>query len=140
MAVAGAVCGLIHHLFPDAPGPGGPWDKEKQLAPQVIENLNKKYGLDKPFVVQFGNYIWGVLHGDLGVSYMYQDRGVTSILLEGLPKTATLGIVAFLLSLIIGVPFGMFAALRQNSMIDYASVMFSTILPVFPLSYWEYFS
>ena len=66
--------------------PGGPWDREKELAPQVIENLNKKYGLDKPFFVQFGNYIWGIVQGDLGVSYSYQDRGVTDIILEGLPK------------------------------------------------------
>jgi oligopeptide transport system permease protein len=112
--------------------PGGPWDREKQLAPQVIENLNKKYGLDKPFIVQFGNYMLGVLHGDLGVSYMYQDRSVTSIILEGLPKTATLGVVAFVLALIIGIPLGMFAALRQNSAIDYTSVLFSTIFASIP--------
>ncbi len=112
--------------------PGGPWDKDKQLAPQVIENLNKKYGLDKPFIVQFGNYIMGVLHGDLGISYMYQDRSVTSIILQGLPKTAILGIVAFLLAIIIGIPFGMLAALRQNSIIDYASVIFSTIFASIP--------
>ena len=112
--------------------PGGPWDKEKQLAPQVIENLNKKYGLDKPFLVQFGNYILGVLQGDLGVSYMYQDRGVTSILMQGLPKTAILGVIAFLLAIFIGIPFGMAAALRQNSIIDYSSVLFSTIFASIP--------
>ena len=95
--------------------PGGPWDSEKQLAPQVIENLNNKYGLDKPFFVQYFNYIWGVLHGDLGVSYSYQDRGVTQILLQGLPITATLGVVAFILAVLIGMPLGMLAALKQNS-------------------------
>jgi oligopeptide transport system permease protein len=112
--------------------PGGPWDRDKQLAPQVIENLNKKYGLDQPFVVQFGNYIWNALHGDLGVSYQYQDRSVTSIIMGGLPKTATLGITAFLLALIIGIPLGMLAALRQNSTLDYASVLFSTIFASIP--------
>jgi oligopeptide transport system permease protein len=112
--------------------PGGPWDRDKQLAPQVIENLNKKYGLDKPFLVQFGSYMWGVAHGDLGVSYMYQDRGVTQILAQGLPKTATLGIIAFLLAIGIGIPLGMIAALRQNSSIDYASVLFSTIFASIP--------
>jgi oligopeptide transport system permease protein len=112
--------------------PGGPWDRDKQLAPQVIENLNKKYGLDKPFLVQFGSYMWGVAHGDLGVSYMYQDRGVTQILAQGLPKTATLGIIAFLLAIGIGIPLGMIAALRQNSTIDYASVLFSTIFASIP--------
>ncbi len=48
--------------------PGGPWDKEKTLPPQVVEALNRKYGLDKPVYVQFGNFLWGVVRGDLGVS------------------------------------------------------------------------
>ena len=112
--------------------PGGPWDKEKTLAPQVVEALNKKYGLDKPFFVQFGNYLVNLLHGDLGVSYSRQDRSVTSILLTGLPKTATLGAIAFFLAIIIGIPFGMAAALKQNSAIDYISVLFSTIFASIP--------
>lgn len=112
--------------------PGGPWDRDKQLAPQVIANLNAKYGLDKPFFVQYLNYIWGVLHGDLGVSYSYQDRGVTQILLSGLPITATLGVVAFILAILIGIPLGMAAALKQNSGIDYTSVLFSTIFASIP--------
>jgi oligopeptide transport system permease protein len=112
--------------------PGGPWDREKQLAPQVIENLNKKYGLDKPFFVQYGNFLLNLLHGDLGISYMYQDRSVTQIIWSGLPKTATLGIIAFLLSVFIGIPLGMLAALRQNSSMDYVSVLFSTIFASIP--------
>jgi len=112
--------------------PGGPWDREKTLAPQVVEALNKKYGLDQPFLVQFGNFLWGILHGDLGISYSRQDRNVTDILLQGLPKTATLGVTAFLLALLIGIPFGMTAALKQNSLIDYLSVIFSTIFASIP--------
>jgi oligopeptide transport system permease protein len=112
--------------------PGGPWDREKALAPQVVENLNKKYGLDKPFIVQFGNYLNGIIHGDLGVSYSRQDRDVTDIILEGLPKTAVLGLTAFALALLIGIPFGMAAALKQNSFIDYLSVIFSTIFASIP--------
>lgn len=112
--------------------PGGPWDQEKQLDPQVVANLNQKYGLDKPFVVQFGNFILGVLHGDLGISYSYQNRGVTQILLEGLPKTATLGITAFIIALLIGIPLGTAAALRQNSVVDYTSVLISTIFVSIP--------
>jgi oligopeptide transport system permease protein len=112
--------------------PGGPWDQEKQLAPQIVENLNQKYGLDKPLYIQFGNYILNALHGDLGISYMYQDRGVTQILLQGLPITASLGAVAFLLAVVVGLPLGMFAAIRQNSSIDYFSVLFSTIFASVP--------
>jgi oligopeptide transport system permease protein len=112
--------------------PGGPWDREKELAPQVVENLNKKYGLDKPYFVQFGNYMWNVMQGDLGVSYSYQDRGVTEILMDGLPKTATLGGLAFLIAILIGVPLGMAAALKQNSIIDYVAVFFSTLFASIP--------
>jgi oligopeptide transport system permease protein len=126
IAVAFITFSLMHLV------PGGPWDREKELAPQVIENLNKKYGLDKPYFVQFGNYMWNVLHGDLGVSYSYQDRGVTQILLEGLPKTATLGGVAFLLAILIGIPLGMAAALKQNSIIDYVAVFLSTLFASIP--------
>jgi oligopeptide transport system permease protein len=112
--------------------PGGPWDRQKALAPQVVENLNKKYGLDRPFIVQFGSYVWNTLHGDLGVSYVYQDRGVTEILMQGFPITATLGITAFIMALLIGLPLGMAAALRQNSLVDYISVVFATVFASVP--------
>lgn len=112
--------------------PGGPWDREKALAPKVIEALNRRYGLDQPLWEQFANYIWGVLQGDLGIAYSYSDRNVTDILLQGLPKTATLGILAFILAQSIGIPFGMAAALKQNSTIDYISVMFATVFASIP--------
>ncbi len=112
--------------------PGGPWDQEKQLAPQVVENLNRKYNLDKPFIVQFGNFLWNAVRGDLGVSYSYQDKGVTQILLSGLPKTAGLGVTAFLIAIIIGIPLGIAAALKQNSTVDYISVFFSTLFANIP--------
>jgi oligopeptide transport system permease protein len=112
--------------------PGGPWDREKQLAPQVVAALNAKYGLDKPFFVQYGNFLAGLLHGDLGISYSYQNRNVTQILMQGFPKTAVLGTTAFLLALIVGVSLGMAAALRQNTWVDYVCVMFSTIFASIP--------
>jgi len=112
--------------------PGGPWDREKELAPQVVEALNQKYGLDKPFLNQYGDYLWGLLHGDLGVSYTRQDRDVSDILAQGLPKTATLGVTAFVLAILLGIPLGMAAALKQNSGLDYVSVFFSTIFASIP--------
>jgi oligopeptide transport system permease protein len=118
---------ILMHLVP-----GGPWDREKALSPRVIELLNRRYGLDKPLWEQFTNYLWGILHGDLGISYSYSDRNVTDILLRGLPRTATLGILAFILAQSIGIPFGMAAALKQNSAIDYVSVMFATIFASIP--------
>jgi oligopeptide transport system permease protein len=118
---------VLMHLVP-----GGPWDREKALAPKVIEALNKRYGLDQPLWSQFISYIWGVFHGDLGISYSYSDRTVTSILVHGIPKTATLGILAFIFAEAIGIPFGVAAALKQNSAIDYASVTFATIFASIP--------
>jgi oligopeptide transport system permease protein len=118
---------VLMHLIP-----GGPWDRDKALAPSVVANLNARYGLDKPFFVQYANYVWGLLHGDLGISYSFQDRGVTQILMQGLPKTATLGVTAFVLAIFIGIPLGMAAALRQNTSVDYVSVLFSTIFASIP--------
>jgi oligopeptide transport system permease protein len=112
--------------------PGGPWDRTKTLAPSVIENLNKKYGLDKPYVVQFGTYLWNALHGSLGPSYSYQDRDVSQILKQGFPATATLAVTAFVLAILIGLPLGMAAALKQNSPVDYIAVVFATIFASIP--------
>ena len=125
-AVAFITFSLMHLV------PGGPWDKEKSLSPQVVENLNRKYGLDQPFIVQFGNYIWNAVRGDLGVSYTYQDRGVTDIIMQGFPITASLGLISFALAIMIGIPLGVAAALKQNSAVDYFSVMFATIFASIP--------
>jgi oligopeptide transport system permease protein len=122
-----AITFTLMHLVP-----GGPWDREKPLAPKVVEALNARYGLDKPLWEQFVNYLGGILQGDLGISYSRSDRTVTSILMEGLPKTATLGVLAFLLAQALGIPFGMAAALKQNSIIDYISVIFATIFASIP--------
>jgi len=118
---------VLMHLVP-----GGPWDRAKALAPQVIENLNEKYGLDKPLIVQFGTYIWNAVHGNLGVSYIFQDRGVTEIILGGLPVSAVLGLTAFILAIIMGITLGIAAALKQNSWVDYFSVGYATIFASVP--------
>ncbi len=122
-----AITFVLMHLVP-----GGPWDREKALAPKVVEALNARYGLDKPLYEQFFNYMVGVLHGDLGISYSRSDRTVASILAEGFPKTATLGVLAFAIAQSLGIPFGMAAALRQNSFVDYISVLFATIFASIP--------
>jgi oligopeptide transport system permease protein len=118
--------------------PGGPWDKEKALAPQTVANLNAKYNLDKPAWQQYLIYIGGVIRGDLGPSYTYQDRSVTQIILGGLPATASLGAFAAMVAVIIGVPLGVLAATRQNTSIDYFALGFGTIfasVPTFVLGF-----
>ena len=112
--------------------PGGPWDQGKKLSPTVVENLNRRYGLDDPLWEQYWNFLTGVLKGDLGVSYTQQDREVTDIIRQGLPATATLGGVAFLRVIGIGVPLGMAAAIRRNSIVDYISVSFATLFASIP--------
>src|SRR3977135_2413384 len=95
--------------------PGGPWDKDKAVSPQVTANLNAKYNLDKPAWQQYLIYMSGVVRGDLGPSYTYQDRSVTQIILGALPNTASLGAFAAIVAIVVGVPLGVIAAMRQNS-------------------------
>jgi oligopeptide transport system permease protein len=112
--------------------PGGPWDKDKPVAAQVQANLNAKYNLDKPVWQQYLLWIQGVAHGDLGPSYTYQDRSVTAIILQGLPTTASLGGLAAILALIVGVPLGILAATRQNTGVDYTALTFGTVFASVP--------
>lgn len=107
--------------------PGGPWDRDKKLAPQVVENLNRRYGLDKPLWEQYLTFLSNAAQGDLGVSFIYQDRKVTDVIREGFPVTATLATAAIVIAILIGIPLGVLAALRQNSWVDYLCLFFATI-------------
>jgi oligopeptide transport system permease protein len=107
--------------------PGGPWDtKNRPISPQLREQLESKYGLDEPVYQQFLTYSWNALHGDLGVSFQYQDRPVTEIIREGVEVSAVLGLMALAFALVVGVTLGVVAAVKKNSLIDYASVFLST--------------
>jgi oligopeptide transport system permease protein len=112
--------------------PGGPWDKEKPVSAQAVANLNARYNLDKPAWQQYLIYMGNALRGDLGPSYTYQDRSVTQIILQGLPTTASLGVLAALVALVIGVPLGVIAASRQNTRIDYTALAFGTVFASVP--------
>lgn len=91
--------------------------------PQLYESLRYQYGLDLPWYQQYLNYVRGLLHGDLGMSYRFQGRSVNEILANGIWVSISLGITALALSLLIGVPTGIIAALRQNSWIDRSSMI-----------------
>jgi len=114
--------------------PGSPWDKEggRQLSQVVINNLNAKYGLNKPEYQQFLLYLWNAIHFDFGLSYQYSGKTVVKLIGEGWPYTATLGLLAFLLIVPVGVGLGVLAALRQNSRIDYITMGFATFAASFP--------
>jgi oligopeptide transport system permease protein len=113
--------------------PGGPWDREgKQLAPSVINNLNIKYGLDKPLWQQFLLYVWGAIHFDFGDSLRSPGQQVSTLLIESWPYTFTLGAVTFILLVPIGVGLGVIAALRQNSWADYSALGMATVFASTP--------
>jgi oligopeptide transport system permease protein len=100
--------------------PGGPFDEEQALPPEILANLESAYGLDAPMHVQYGRYLRGLLHGDLGPSFRYKDYRVTELIAQGLPVTLTIGVAALLLSVLVGVPCGVLAAARRNGGVDHA--------------------
>lgn len=103
--------------------PGGPFDQERSLPPDILKNIEAKYHLNEPLWRQYGHYIGGiVLHGDLGPSYKYSDRSVNEFIEEGLPVTLTLGAYALFFACLIGITSGVMGALRHNTRWDYVAM------------------
>lgn len=99
--------------------PGGPFDSERPVPPEIAANLDQAYHLDDPLPLQYGRYLWNILHGDFGPSFKYHDYSVTELIRSGFPVSLRIGGLAILLALFIGVLLGALAALRQNSWLDY---------------------
>ncbi|MDO5703971.1 MAG: oligopeptide ABC transporter permease OppB [Paracoccus sp. (in: a-proteobacteria)] len=119
---------LLMHL-----APGGPFTQERALPPQVLANLNAKYGLDDPLWRQIWNYVVGVVvHFDFGPSFVYPDRTVNQLIAAGFPVTLTYGGLAFLIAVVVGVGLGVVAAIRHNSWLDYLAVGISIGAQVLP--------
>jgi oligopeptide transport system permease protein len=102
--------------------PGSFYSAEKKLPAAVEANIKKKYGLDKPWYQQYGIMMGNILRGDFGDSLRYTGQSVNEIIWRHLPYSATIGILAYLLALIVGIAAGTFAALKQNSGFDYGSM------------------
>lgn len=102
--------------------PGNFYTGEKKLTPAVEENLRDKYGLNRPWHVQYRKVLWNIARFDFGSSLKYEGQSVNQILWRALPVSATLGLSAYLIALFVGITTGTLAALRQNSWIDYASM------------------
>ena len=98
--------------------PGGPFDEERALPPAVKQNILEKYHLDKPVYHQYVLYLKQLIKGDLGISYKYPDRNVSSMLQETLPISMQLGLYCLILSFLLGIPFGVFAASKHNTFWD----------------------
>jgi len=102
--------------------PGGPFDKEKRLPPEILKNIEKKYHLDEPLLQQYGRYLLDITRGDLGPSFSYPDHDVKFFIFNSLPKSMLLGTMALGLSVILGIGAGMISALRQNNWQDYTTM------------------
>jgi oligopeptide transport system permease protein len=98
--------------------PGGPFDTERALPKAVEANLRAKFHLDDPLSTQFVDYMNGLVHGDLGPSFQQADRTTNDIIREGFPKSAILGITAFLFAFAVGLPLGLLSALSRRGVTD----------------------
>lgn len=134
--------------------PGGPWDREKPLPQTTVDQLNRKFNLDKPRWIntggvetqyddgvrnpltlgqtlvdsQFFHYLTNVFQGDLGPTYASRgSESVQSVIAKKFPVSLKLGVVAVLFAIVVGIPLGLMAALRQNSSVDYAAMFASTL-------------
>src|SRR5437870_7308841 len=115
--------------------PGSPFDaksnENKPLPQATIERLNHLYGIDKPVWEQFALYLGNAIRFDFGSSFV-RDRPVIEIIGQGFPYSAQLGVQALLVALMFSLPLGVISALRQNSIVDYASLLFATVVTTIP--------
>ena len=110
--------------------PGGPFDAKsagKQLDPALEASFNRHYGLDKPLWQQYAIYLNNAAHFDFGTSYTQEGTSVVAVIMQGFPYSARIGVYALLLAVATGVPIGILAALKQNTVVDYAGLLFATI-------------
>ena len=118
--------------------PGGPFTREKALPPQVIANLQARYGFNEPLWKQIVIYVWNIVaHFDFGPSYIYKDRTVNEIIAQGFPVTLRYGAISFVVASISGIALGAVAAIYHNSRMDYAAIGISIgaqALPSFVLA------
>ena len=102
--------------------PGNFYTGEKSIPKAIRKNIEEKYGLNKPWYVQYATTMGHIVRLDFGNSLKYQGQSVNSIIARSLPVSATVGLLAYVLALIVGITFGSIAALKQNSRWDYASM------------------
>ncbi len=122
--------------------PGGPFDGDRRLPPEILRNVEAKFGLNQPLGVQYAHYMAGVARGDFGPSLKYRDKRVIDILAENYPVSLRLGLTAIVIAAVTGATLGALAALNRNRPIDGLTVAIAVIgvtLPSFvagPLLQW----
>jgi oligopeptide transport system permease protein len=107
--------------------PGGPFDRERRLPPEVLANIEAKYHLNDTLTTQYFRYLTGMARGDFGPSYKYLDRGVKEIIGDTLPTSALLGGLAIVFALALALPAGLFAGYHRNSLADRYCMLFATL-------------
>ncbi len=107
--------------------PGGPFTRERPVPPEIMRVLNEKYKLDQPLYMQYLDYMKGLFTFDLGPSFSKIGISVNDLIVTGFPSTAIVGFISCLLIVVIGVPFGIISALRQNKPIDYFVMFMATL-------------
>ncbi|MBS4534711.1 ABC transporter permease [Clostridium sp. D2Q-14] len=112
---------LMHQL------PGDPFSDGKKVQPEILKNLEAKYGLDKPLIVQYGTFLKNVAKGDFGLSLKYRNRTVNDMIYDGFPKSLTLGVAAVGIGLVFGLAFGIIAALNNKGFFDYFVIIMAVI-------------
>ncbi|CEO38646.1 oligopeptide ABC transporter permease OppB [Photobacterium kishitanii] len=117
--------------------PGNPFTSDRPLPPEVLANIEAKYGLDKPVFEQYTTYLGNIVQGDFGPSFKYKDFTVNELVSKALPVSAKIGFFAFIFALVMGVTVGTIAALKQNTWLDYtimSTAMAGVVMPSFILA------
>ncbi|WP_221076528.1 oligopeptide ABC transporter permease OppB [Agarivorans aestuarii] len=117
--------------------PGSPFSGERSLPPEVLANIEAKYGLDKPVLEQYFSYLGNLAQGDLGPSFKYKDYTVNELVAQALPVSAKIGSIAFIFTVLMGVSVGTLAALKQNTWMDFSimsTAMAGVVMPSFVLA------
>ncbi|HXN09796.1 MAG TPA: ABC transporter permease, partial [Steroidobacteraceae bacterium] len=117
--------------------PGGPFDSEKQMLPEIQKSIEAQYHLDEPLWRQYLRYLGNLAHGDLGPSFQYRDTSVNELIAQGFPVDLAVGGSAILIALLLGGTLGVFAALHRNSWWDHglmAAAVLGISVPLFVIA------
>ncbi len=116
--------------------PGGPFDREKTLPPEILRNIEARYHLDEPVHLQYLRYLGGLARGDLGPSYKYVGRDVADVIRDALPVSLQLGAAALVLALVLGIPAGLASGALRGTLLARATLaltVFGISVPSFVL-------
>jgi len=139
--------------------PGGPFDSDRALEPEIEANINRYYHFDEPLVKQYGRHLWNAVRGDLGPSYKLSDYTVNQVIAQGLPVSMALGVLALAFAMCLGLVAGITSAVRRGTAADVvlmsiatigiavpsfvvaglAIILFVFVIPIFPAAGWGSF-